>query len=65
MGTYNFNYEELSKIIIDTIENIEGDFNLAELKLAMRIAYSKIVSNSIELSKEFVTSLGDNKKSIL
>jgi hypothetical protein len=57
VGIYKFNADELSKIIIDAIENSEGDFDLTELKLAIKIAYSKIVSNSIELSKEFVESL--------
>jgi hypothetical protein len=57
MGTYNFSAQELSQIIVDAIENVEGDFGLQELKLAFTIAYSKLVSESIKLENEFFKSL--------
>ena len=58
MGTYSFSTEELSDLIVDFVENLEGDFSLKELRLAIKLAYSRIVSDSIELSKQFVEELG-------
>lgn len=43
MGTYNFSAEELSDTIVDSIENLEGDFELPDLKLAFKMAYFKLV----------------------
>jgi hypothetical protein len=53
MGTYNYSVKELSEIIFDVINNIEGDFDLSDLEKAMKIAYAKIAFENIELEREF------------
>jgi RNase P/RNase MRP subunit POP5 len=37
MGTYNFSARELANEIRDFLENLEGDFTLAELEKALRL----------------------------
>jgi hypothetical protein len=49
MGTYNFSAEEMAEIIVEAVENVEGDIEFKELRSAFRIALKKIISNNIDI----------------